>query len=120
MLTVGVYVSDCIDTGGKVFVVALFFGKGNVLFAEGGEGAGKVCVLDGVGAFYFISRVGIGVVGRVWGRGCGSCGDGGGSLRGGGYGCRVSRVGDCVLSGDDGAVFEDGGDVVGEVCADGG
>jgi hypothetical protein len=72
------------------------FRKCDVLFAQGGKGAGEVGVFDAVMFFCFV--VGIGE----------------GERR------RDGRVGDGVLTGDEDAVGQGDGDVVREVCVDGG
>lgn len=45
-LAIGVDVPEALDAGGEVVFVC--FGEVDVLFAEGGEGAGEVGVFDGV------------------------------------------------------------------------
>lgn len=119
-LAVGVDVPDAVDGGGEGLVGG--FGEVELGFAQGGEGAGEGGVFDGVGgggglmmgwrsrSFGGVeqgSRWVVIVVDDVAGSGC----------REGG-GC--AGVTDGVLAGDDGAVFQSGGDVVGEIGDDGG
>ena len=98
LLAEGVDVPQALDPSRQFLLVG--FGEGDVLLAQGGEGAGEVCVFDAVVVFDLV-------------QGGGRGGEGG--VQGGG----VRGVGDGVLACDGGAVGQADGDVVREACVDG-
>ena len=65
LLAEGVDVPQPLDSGGEVLLVG--FGEGDVLLAQGGEGAGEVCVFDAVVVFDFVQGGGRGGEGGVQG-----------------------------------------------------
>lgn len=107
LVAIGVDVPEALDAGGELQLVRL--AEVNVLDSEGGKGAWEMRRLFsvvGVGGFVFGFGLEGGGRSRVRRRGV---------FRWEGSGRGEAGVRDLVLAGDDGAVFEAGGDVVGKV-----